>query len=364
VPGGFSVGFHLTLFNGHDDSLFRGAIMDSSSPVFYRAISPPAFFEPAYRNLTIWTGCSNSTNSLQCLRGVPTTKLVALLNSTGLAGFTYPSFDNDMIQRNGSQQLTNGSFVRVPILTGTNSDEGTYFASQSPTPKNISTDAEFFSFLTNTLHVPSVFSQKLALAYPDDPAQGIPGPPAVNATYRPDYPYGSQFRRVAAYLGDADIIANRRLTCATWTRFNLPCYSYRFTSIPAGIPSIFGSSHVLELPFAFNNLGAYGWNAANLSPWNGTAAQFTIMSQDEGFVDLAKGMSRAWISFVVDQDPNSWKADPSWMHWPKYGEGVGGANGTNFVWVKGVNQSYTEGDTFRAAGMAMIAAANADIYLR
>ena len=37
--GAASVGFHLTAYNGRDDKLFRGAIMESGNPVAYGALN-------------------------------------------------------------------------------------------------------------------------------------------------------------------------------------------------------------------------------------------------------------------------------------------------------------------------------------
>lgn len=39
--------------------------------------------------------------------------------------------------------------------------------------------------------------------------------------------YGALYRYVAAYAGDALLIANRRQQCATWTANGIPAYCYR-----------------------------------------------------------------------------------------------------------------------------------------
>ena len=146
--GAFSVGFHLLAYGGRDDQLFRGAVMDSGSPVFYIPLLPPQDYQSTYNELSVAAGCNASTDSLQCLREVPFEDLNTIFsNAPELWGAFSPAEDGDFIQGQGSDLLSSGDFVHVPIIIGTNTDEGTYFASQPPTPKNISTDAEFTAFL-------------------------------------------------------------------------------------------------------------------------------------------------------------------------------------------------------------------------
>ncbi|KAM0542980.1 hypothetical protein ACHAPJ_012537 [Fusarium lateritium] len=357
--GAFSVGFHLTAFGGRDDGLFRGAIMDSGSPIFYRPVFPPQHFQSSYDQLLNVTGCNSSTNSVQCLRGVPIDHLNKIFSAspTLWAAFS-PSNDGDFIQGSGADLLSSGKFVHVPILTGTNTDEGTYFASQPPTPKNISTDAEFTSYLQDVQGLPAAFVHQVVKAYPDIPSDGIPGVPTLPTDYRPGYPYGSQWRRVAAYLGDSVIIAHKRSTSQIWTAAGLDVYSYRFDIIPASIPDIFGVSHVQEIPFVFFNLGGVGYEKGNLSPWNGTQKPFENKGAD--YIEAARLMSSSWVSFVHDQDPNSSRtsdcsADKHPLPiWPPYSKG--GKNGTNFVFQSNF-QSHLESDNFRFKAINLLAAA-------
>ncbi|KAK2126441.1 Alpha/Beta hydrolase protein [Fusarium oxysporum II5] len=268
--GAFSVGAHLTAFGGRDDRLFRGAIMDSGNPVFYLPVFPAQYFQPSYEALLRMTGCNNSADGLQCLRQVPIAELSKVFHAAPSlwSGFT-PSKDGDFIQGSGSELLSKGKFVHVTILIGTNTDEGTYFASKDPTPKNISSDAEFISYLQDNQHLPTPFIQEVQRAYPDVPSEGIPGVPTLPTSYRPGYPYGSQWRR-------------------------LYVYSYRFNIVPASIPGVFGASHVQEIPFAFYNHNGIGYNEENMPPWNGTKEAFEDKGAD--YAEAARLMSSFWPS--------------------------------------------------------------------
>ncbi|KAG7429156.1 Lipase 1 [Fusarium oxysporum f. sp. raphani] len=358
--GAFSVGAHLTAFGGRDDRLFRGAIMDSGNPVFYLPVFPAQYFQPSYEALLKMTGCNNSADGLECLRQVPIAELSKVFHASPSlwSGFT-PSKDEDFIQGSGSELLSKGKFVHVPILIGTNTDEGTYFASKDPTPKNISSDAEFISYLQDNQHLPTPFIQEVLRAYPDVPSEGIPGVPTLPASYRPGYPYGSQWRRLAAYCGDSVIIANKRWTSQIWSSAGLCVYSYRFNIVPASIPGVFGASHVQEIPFAFYNHNGIGYNKENMSPWNGTEEPFEDKRAD--YAEAARLMSSLWVSFVHDQDPNSFGrggcgiGNRSVPLWPTYTKG--GKNGTNFVFSSAF-EFYLEPDNFRFNAINLLMSRN------
>ncbi|KAL6915392.1 hypothetical protein FSST1_006887 [Fusarium sambucinum] len=314
----------------------------------------------SYDQLLNATGCNASSNNLQCLRGVPIQNLDKIFSaSQNLWAAFGPSNDGDFIRGSDSELLANGHFVCVPILTSTNTDEGTYFASQPPTPKNISTDTEFMSYLQGIQSLPAAFAQQVAKAYPDIPDDGVPGVPTLPADYRPGYPYGTQWRRIAAYLGDSVIIAHKRLTSQIWTAAGLNVYSYRFDIIPASIPDIFGVSHVQEIPFVFFNLEGVGYNKENLLPWNGTQKPFEDRGKD--YIEAARLMCSSWISFVYDQNPNSFRmsgrfaGDHSLPIWPPYSEG--GRNGTNLVFRSDF-RSHLEPDSFRFDAINLLNAAN------
>ena len=60
------------------------------------------------------------------------------------------------------------------------------------------------------------FVPQIMAAYPDSCADRIPTAAEVPCHVLLPPEYGAEFRRAAAYFGDAYMIANRRGTCQTW----------------------------------------------------------------------------------------------------------------------------------------------------
>lgn len=142
--GAISVGAHLIAYGGRDDGLFRGAIMESGGSISANPMNTTDF-QDLYDSLVLEVGCSNATDSLQCLRETPFETLNSVLNGTdGSSQYNFwPVVDGDLIRTWGSVQLTNDEFVKVPIISGTNTDEGTAFG-----PTGINTTQQFYEYLT------------------------------------------------------------------------------------------------------------------------------------------------------------------------------------------------------------------------
>lgn len=127
------------------------------------------------------------------------------------------------------------------------------------------------------------------------------------------------------------------MTCEQWALFNGTAYSYRFDTIPNGIPDIIGATHFQEVAFVFNNVEGLGY-AAN-----------PFEDQPESYVALSKLMSEMWISFIADGDPNNHNQTGIPI-WPAY-NGTDGSYAENFVF-DGNATNYVEPDLFRAEGIA------------
>ena len=113
------------MYNGRDDHLFRGGIMESGNPVSSGNVHNASYFQDGYDDVVNSAGCGDAADSLECLRQVPFASLNSVLNNSAYSWDPY--LDGDLNQRYGSQQLKDGSFVKVPIIDGANSDEGTSF---------------------------------------------------------------------------------------------------------------------------------------------------------------------------------------------------------------------------------------------
>ena len=187
--GAYSVGAHLVAYGGRDDKLFRAGIMESGNPVNYAPYQDAGFYQRSYDLIVNQTGCHNQTDTLNCLRSVPYAKLNAVFNQTSFTGVTpfEAVIDGDFIQKFTSIQLTDGDFVKVPIIDGANTDEGTAFG-----PVGIENTTQFAAYLEGGANpatqaaLPAFFVQELLAAYPDNPSLGIPaelGAERLNATY-------------------------------------------------------------------------------------------------------------------------------------------------------------------------------------
>ena len=185
--------------------------MESGNPVSYRSINGTDFYQPLYDKIVEQAGCSNQTDTLQCLRFVSSEQFNAIINNSGLSTSFFPVVDGDFIQRYGSIQLTEGAFVPVPIISGANTDEGTILGADG-----FNDDANFLAYLESksffrNMHIQALFNhnctetpqvtglelnsslaQQILAAYPNPIGMGQDGIPAEVPSL-PTIPFGTQY---------------------------------------------------------------------------------------------------------------------------------------------------------------------------
>lgn len=296
--GGASVGAHLVAYGGRDDGLFRAAISQSGFPSGVKSYPTVEEWQPIYDYVVDATNCTGAADTLACLRTIPADDLSAVFNSTfngsnvGSDSATRPQIDGDFLQDSGTNQLRDGRFVRVPYLLGANFDEGASFGTQG-----INTTAEFAADIQRSLPPGgadnATLSTILAL-YPDDPALGIPAtlegrPPRASG-------YGAQWKRVAAYAGDVEMHAARRLASRAWARHGADAWAYHFDVLVGGAAAEEGAGHYREVAFVFDDTSGLGYNTS--------VAVDPFAGEPETLGRLARIMSRLWVSFIVNLDPN------------------------------------------------------------
>ncbi|KAI9154850.1 Lipase 2 [Paramyrothecium foliicola] len=294
--GARSVGVQLVAYDGRDDKLFQRAVLQSASPCPANPEPSTADdWEPYFQALLTATGCDagNRTagSGLDCLRTVPVNELSTVFNGTLKSQL--PSLgqvvDGDILSAPGDVLLRQQKFVKVPILMGTNFDEGTAYA-----PKGINTTEQFFALMASN-GLDNATATQIAELYPDDPSVGIPAtldgrPSGALASL------GTQWKRVAAYRGDTQQHGPRRFTTRMYAQAGLPVYSYHFNVRPYGIALSDGATHFQEIVFVFNNVNGLGYgNAVSANPMEG---------KPENFLKIADAMSKMWVSFFVKGDPN------------------------------------------------------------
>ena len=111
------------------------------------------------------------------------------------------------------------------------------------------------------------------------------------------------------------------------------------------------ASHFDEIAFVFYNVDGHGYKT---NPFVG---------KPQSYLDLADFMSKSWVSFVVNSNPNTWRnntssniAQPSWPSIV--------FQGNEDIYVLEGNGTYSvELDTFRAAGTRIINGGNEEIAL-
>jgi carboxylesterase type B len=217
-----------------------------------------------------------------------------ILNSsvTAQASFSIV-IDHDFIIGTGTNLTLNGQFVKVPYLLGTNHDEGTAFA-----PSGINTTEEFLAVVTSNPLTHTVVDNAtaaiVAVVYPDIPEIGIPdtlvGRPPESREF------GRQSKRAAAYFGDMLMQGPRRISAQSWAKYNGTAYTYIFDIIPNGLNNYIGATHFQEVAFVFHNIAGDGYNnSVAVPPFEG---------MPESYIQAATLMSRSWVSFIVNGDPN------------------------------------------------------------
>jgi carboxylesterase type B len=158
-----------------------------------------------------------------------------------------PIVDGDIIARWSSEQLKKGTFVHVPTIDGTNTDEGISFSLCG-----INTVEDFAGNISSTdsfQYIPSEYVSDLLAHYPNTPEYWIPPVGEIGLNYTYPAEHGSLYRWQTAYWGDVMFVALRRGTCQTWAAAGLPVYSYRFNTLPNGYGAGVGVTHATEVSF-------------------------------------------------------------------------------------------------------------------
>ncbi|KAJ5797478.1 uncharacterized protein N7503_006774 [Penicillium pulvis] len=323
--GAMSVGYHLTAYGGRDDKLFRAGIMESGGSI---GAIPSNYtgFQSTYDQLVSLVNCTGTVDTLQCLREVPFATLNAVLNGTdGSSDYNFwPVVDGDLLRNWGSVQLNKHEFVKVPILAGTNTDEGTAFG-----PTGINTTQQWYEYLTDggfDFQTPPFIADEILKLYPDNPSLGIPeflGDERVPSE-------GWEWRRTSAFAGDFTMHANRRRQCEAWTETSTPAYCYRFNVHSADTPLLAGATHFEEVAFVFNNIDGLGYHYGK--PFAGVP---------QSYYDLSSMMTSMWASFIHDLDPNPGTVNAS-VHWDAYG-----LDSPVDLFLNANTTSHMEADTWR-----------------
>ncbi|KAF5011699.1 hypothetical protein FDECE_2208 [Fusarium decemcellulare] len=333
--GALSVGYHLLAYGGQNKGLFRAAIAQSGG-----VISPVGPLTLEEQEVTCnfvlnATGCLGSKNTLNCLRDTP----VELLDNTFRQLSFNPVIDGALVPDIQSRSLRRGRFAKVPLLIGSNKNEGTALASVTGRLVNSSSDfVALVKGLDAVKGLKSSTAQRLADVYTRLLSPGEVQSLLGTVQVTPNSTFGSLYGQASIYVGDFLFTAGRRFSTQVWSQYGVPTYSYRFDVVPNGIsPEVLGASHYQEVAFVFKNLVGGGYD---INPF--TAESIEIARQLE---QLSIQMTRMWISFINTLTPNH---DHAEIIWPKYRI----KNPMNLVFK--LPNSIVEPDTYAQEGIARI----------
>lgn len=343
--GGLSVFLNLAS-TATAQGLFRGAIVESGSYLLH-SLPSQASYESQYGNAFVnavlaATGTVNGVNCKSltaksapsdvrtCLRGATVATLLKEQNAVYGALAISPDFGPLSLPNGLQESFASGKFNRVPVMQGTNANEGRYFEplfltfpdsdfhavvnAGGPANYYIAHPSTLCGFGTKCTYEQEIRLWLTGLGVPDSVNTASFDSKLEKSVYPlkafPDYylPHStpSADEGLAQILTD-DLFACNGLDAATDMAKYVPVHAFEFNdpfappldTTPAvtvkpddqyGYPT--ASEHGAELQFLF------------AFPFTG------ILSGDEK--KLAKAMQSYWANFVKSGDPNTGSAMPSW----------------------------------------------------
>lgn len=284
--GGWSVCAHLA--SPFSKGLFHKAIVQSGLCTI--PMPTLAAAEAQGQTLAENAGCSGAADPLACLRGKTANEIIDALPpdphfafTAGTWGSYQPTFDGHVLPRQMADAFATGEGLnRVPVLIGSNHDEGTLFTA---------------------LAHDNVGAPLTAEQYPDRLAYFLPDPDNVVAA-EAHYPLGNYIAPGAAladafgdgFLACPTIKAGQLLAATLGSTPPVYLYQFEFPDAPFQVPLLssfpLGAFHSGEIQYIFGVPGAGG-----------------TFTADEA--TLSQTMMGYWTRFAATGNPNG-NGLPTW----------------------------------------------------
>lgn len=267
--GGASVLTHIASPAASD--LFHRAIIQSGAYIGQIDQPSEATMQAAGDAFYNGLGCSD----MDCIRGLDAQAILAAQESAGLS--YVPSLRSDILPKDVKTSLTDGEFNQVPVIAGSNLDEGRLFvgiaeltrlATGTPAPSyreqvvDLVGEANADAFVAEYDYDTSEFNNDVNIAVS-----------AINTDVRFACPSVPQLQQLAA---SGEMV-----------------YGYEFTDrdapsiIPPGNTFDLGAAHAFEIQYIF-----------------GSRTSREARGMNAGSLDLADAMTAYWASFATTGDPN------------------------------------------------------------
>ncbi|KAI8671160.1 Carboxylic ester hydrolase [Fusarium keratoplasticum] len=287
--GAGSVALHLVAYSGKDESLFAGVISESTFMP-----GQPKFddLEYQYEDILTKVDCLDAKDRMACLRGKSSEDLQQFNRQGPFADRTYPATfywapctDGDMFPDYPSKLYERGDFVKVPLLFGACTNEGSNYA------VNAGSSAQFIRFMLNEYpYLTDNDTETILDLYPREPSlpkHDIWFPSASRAYGEVTFicPVNNILNAVAENYNSTDI----------WSyRYNVQIKD--FVEEGRGVP------HVANAPAVFGPDMLASRSRASYYTYNAPMVPI-IMNY--------------WISFVRALDPNKYRYEdtPRWENW-------------------------------------------------
>ncbi|KAH8429665.1 putative carboxylesterase [Aspergillus melleus] len=286
--GGGSVAHHLTAYGGRDDGLFIGAVAESP---FWPAQPTVAEAESQFDRFANETGCSDSPNILSCLRSLNISTLEQANVLHPLPGasdepislwYWLPVVDGDIIPDSLYNLFEEDKYLKVPLLVGSNTDDGSEFANNATTP------AEVSAFIKNNYpHLTPDHLEAINHAYPQEE------PMPQHAAYFPS---------ASAAYGDAAFTCPSMFMADAMMRSTGQVWDYLFDVHDPAMDAIgLGVRHMLETEAIFG----VGYGGVHYDAYAAENAAIVPVTMNY------------FISFVRALDPNVFRkvGTPEWTRW-------------------------------------------------